>query len=154
MNKEFEFYHGVVFTRLIHQADLDFNLKSYSKTSNASYVINRQVGLYIKHSAKRITPWTFNMQVEHKMEFNEMTENLKQVFLILVCGDDGIVTLHSDDLWAIVSKDLQSEWISIGRTPRKEYSVKGPKRILDRKVGKSDFPKVILSSVLANFERI
>ncbi len=154
MNKEFEFYHGVVFTKLLHQANLDFNLKLYSETSNASYVINNQIGLYIKHSTKRITPWTFNMQTEHKEEFNKMIENLKDVFLVLVCGDDGIVTLRSNDLWTIINKDIQGEWISIARTPRKEYSVKGPKGVLDHKVGKSDFPKVILSSVLANFESI
>lgn len=152
MNKEFEFYHGVVLTRLIHHANLQLNLRLYSDTNNASYVLNNHVGLYIKHSTKRITPWTFNLLSEHKREFNKLAENVGETFLVLVCGDDGIVALRSNELWSIASRDSHTEWISVRRTPRKEYSVKGPIGLLGHKVGKSDFPKAILSMVLTNFE--
>lgn len=146
MNKEFEFYHGVVFSKLVHyQGKFNLSLKLYSDISNACYVINNRVGLYIKHSTKRITPWSFSIQKDHKQEFLQMAEDLKEVFLILVCGDDGIVTLRSGDLWTIINRGAQTEWISIIRTPRKEYTVKGPNGVLDHKVGKSDFPKIILS---------
>jgi hypothetical protein len=147
MIKEFEFYHGVVFSKLIHGSEKEILIKQYPTESNASYVLNNDIGLYIKHSTKRMSPWRFSLQKIHQDEILEMKNKLREVFIILVCGEDGLVTLSFDELKKILN-DVHGdvEWISATRNPRKEYTVKGSDGSLGRKVGKSDFPKKILEA--------
>ena len=52
MIKEFEFYHGVVLSRLIHSGS-SITIKTHKTDSNASYILNNSIGLYIKHSKKK-----------------------------------------------------------------------------------------------------
>lgn len=154
MIKEFEFYHGVVFTKLIHACNGQILFKPYPTASNSSYILNNDIGLYIKHSAKRMSPWRFSMQKIHQDEILNMKNHLTEVFLLLVCGEDGIVTLSFNELKQILNDahgDI--EWISASRNPRKEYTIKGSDGILSRKVGKSDFPKKILEFDSSNKTR-
>jgi len=148
MIKEYEFYHGVVFTKLIHGIDEISCVRAYNKTNNAAYVLNEGVGLYIKHSSKRMSPWNFSFLKSHQDELLEMTATLKEVFLILVCGEDGVVTLGFNDIKKILNEVHGNiEWISASRPPRKEYTVKGSDGSLGRKVGKNDFPKKIIEAI-------
>jgi hypothetical protein len=148
MIKEYEFYHGVVFTKLIHGIDEVSCIRAYSKISNAAYVLNNDIGLYIKHSTKRMSPWSFSFLKAHQDEILEMAQNLKEVFLILVCGEDGMVTLPFKDLKQILDDEHNDiEWISASRKPRKEYTIKGSDGSLGRKVGKSDFPQKIVDAI-------
>jgi|SRR5580700_8174752 hypothetical protein len=148
MTKDYEFYHGVVFTKLIHCAREPISLKTYSADSKASYILNSAIGLYIKHSTKRLSPWTFSFQKEHQDEIQELKNSLKEVFLILVCGDDGIVTLGFAELKKILDEShSDTEWISASRTPRKEYKVKGSDGTLSYKVSHVDFIDKILKAV-------
>jgi hypothetical protein len=147
MIKEFEFYHGVVFTKLIHQVE-NISIKVFPTGSNASYVINDAVGLYIKHCTKRMSPWRFSFKKEHQDEILDMKNKLSDVFLILICGDDGIVTINFNDLKKILDETHgEVEWISASRNPKKEYTIKGSDGSLGRKIGKSDFPKVVIESI-------
>lgn len=144
MIKEFEFYHGVVFTKLIHGSKNNISIKSYPSNSNASYILNEQIGIYIKHSAKRLTPWRFSFQKEHQNEILDMKKTLGKIFIVLVCGEDGIVTLSYEELKKILDDNHGDiEWISAARNRNQEYSINGSDGGLGRKVGKSDFPKKI-----------
>ena len=148
MIKEFEYYHGAVFTQLIQESKKNISLKAYSDSSNASYILNENIGLYIKYSKKRLTPWRFSLQKIHQEEILQMKTNLSEVFLLLVCGEDGIVTLNFEELKKILNDAHEEvEWISASRNPNKEYTVKGSDGALGRKVGKNDFPKKILEFI-------
>lgn len=77
-----------------------------------------------------------------------MKTHLREVFLILVCGEDGIVTLTFDDVKKILNENHDEvEWISAARNPRKEYTIKGSDGSLGKKIGKSDFPRNILEAL-------
>jgi hypothetical protein len=154
MIKEFEFYHGVVFTKLIHDSQKNITLKPFSSASNAAYVLNENIGLYIKHSKKRLSPWRFSLQKIHQEEILQMKNELGEVFVLLVCGEDGIVTLSHEELKKILNEAHEEvEWISASRNPNKEYTVKGSDGALGRKVGKNDFPKKILELVSKQIEK-
>lgn len=147
MIKEFEFYHGVVFTRLIHQGQ-SISIKPFPTEGNASYVLNEYIGIYIKHSTKRLSPWRFSFQKEHQDEILQMKSQLSDVFLILVCGEDGVVTLNYDELKKILDESHDEvEWISATRNRNQEYRIKGSDGMLSYKVGKSDFPKKIFDFI-------
>jgi|SRR5690606_2442551 len=153
MIKEFEFYHGVVFSKLIHSIPDGISIKLYPSSSNASYVINDNIGIYIKHSTKRMSPWRFSFQKIHQDEILQMQEQLRNIFVLLVCGEDGVVNLSFEELKTILN-DIHSEteWISASRTKNKEYSIKGSDGTLEKKIGKNDFLKKILEAIKQNEE--
>ena len=144
MIKEFEVYHGVVFSKLIHDLQATISIKPYLATSNASYVLNEKVGIYIKYSSKRLTPWQFSFKKEHQDEIKCMANSLNKVFLLLVCGRDGVLTLSYEELKTILDENHgQMEWIRAIRFKNQEYSVNGSDGELNYKIGKSDFAKKI-----------
>jgi len=85
MIKEFEFYHGAVLANLLHESGQDIIIETFPSESNASYVVNKNIGLFIKHSTKRMSPWRFSFMQEHQDEILRMKNKLGEVFLLLVC---------------------------------------------------------------------
>jgi len=147
MLKEFDFFHGVVFTRIIHDCEITIGIKSYPTPSNSSYIINDNVGIFIKYSAKRMSPWRFSFQKRHQDEILEMKNKLGEVFTVLVCNDDGIVCLSFDELKMILdTQQDEVSWISATRGPREEYEVKGSDGKLKFKIANNDFPAKVLKS--------
>ena len=146
MIKEFEFYHGLVFARILHSMQRPLSVEPHPTPSNASYVINDNIGLYIKYSSKRMTPWRFSFKKEHQDEIAEMRECYGRVFLVLVCNDDGIVCLSYEELKQILDEDHEPvEWVSANRHPREMYAVKGSNGALEFKIGASEFPHKLFS---------
>jgi hypothetical protein len=151
MIKEFEFYHGTVFTKLLHGGGLACTISRYPTPDNAAYVVDHRVGIYIKYSTKRMSPWRFSFQRRHQEEIQEMKYNLGNVFLLLVCNDDGIVTLSFDELKRILDETHEEvEWISVARNKRQMYSVAGSDGRLGFKIGKDDFPSKIFGQSTAS----
>jgi hypothetical protein len=149
MIKEFEFYHGATFARILHATDEQLAFKRYPTVDNAAYVINDRVGLYIKYSSKRMPPWRFSFQMKHQDEIASMRDVLDEVFVLLVCHDDGIVALSFDELKRVLDEDHgPTEWISASRTKRTMYAIAGSNGKLDFKVGKHDFPAKIFAKLI------
>jgi hypothetical protein len=147
MLRDFEFIHGVVFSKLIHGAGAEVRLSLFSNAFNAGYVLNGQTGLYIKHSSNRMTPWSFSFQPEHMRQICEMKERLTRVFTVLICNDDGIVCLNDIELENVANPaGAQYKWVRVARRPRKMYTVTGTDGELDLKVGVGDFPGKLFTS--------
>lgn len=146
MIKEFEFYHGLVFARILHATQRPLSIKPFPSPSNASYVVNEKIGIYIKYSSKRMTPWRFTFKKEHQEEIESMKNSLKAVFLLLVCNDDGIVCLDYKEVKQILDDQIDPiEWISAARHKREMYTVKGSDGKLGFKIGSNDFPEKLFN---------
>jgi hypothetical protein len=140
MISEFEFFHGVVFARMLHVTQRQLSIKPYSASDNAAYLINGAIGIYIKYSSKRLSPWRFSFQKRHQDKILEMKSSIGTVFVLLVCNDDGVVVLTFDELKQILNEDYEEvEWISASRNRRQMYSIKGSDGKLSFKVGKDEF---------------
>ncbi len=149
MIKEFEFYHGLVFARILHSLQRPLSVEPYPSRSNASYVINGGIGLYIKYSSKRMTPWRFSFKKEHQDEIAQMQATHGAVFLVLVCNDDGIVCLSYKELKQILDERHDPvEWVSATRHPREMYAVKGSNGALEFKIGASEFPAKLFATAI------
>ena len=147
MIRDFEFYHGLVFARILHGTQRPLTLRPFKSVSNASYVVNDTIGIYIKHSSKRMTPWRFTFMKEHQEEIDLLKSNFEKVFLVLVCNDDGVVCLSYAELKQILDKQHGPiEWISATRHKREMYAIKGSNGELDFKVGQSEFPNKLFTS--------
>ena len=142
MIKEFEFFHGLVFARILHASQRPLTVKPFQSASNASYVVNDDVGIYIKYSSKRMTPWRFTFMKNHQNEIDLMKFQCKRVYLLLVCNDDGIVCLSYSELKQLLDNQHKPiEWISATRHKRQMYTVKGSDGELDFKIGQAEFPE-------------
>ncbi|HTE22828.1 MAG TPA: hypothetical protein VK674_07390 [Candidatus Limnocylindria bacterium] len=146
MVREFEFYHGAALTRLIH-GHKNISIEQYSAaTSNASYVINEQVGLYLKHSTSRLSPWVFTFKKEHQDEVRKMKDGFGEVFIILICGKDGMVCLSYKELRLALDDDHgPAEWLKAARRTREKYAISGTDGKLKTKIGENEFPSKIIS---------
>ena len=140
MISEFEFYHGVVFARMLHTTQKQLSIRPYSTSDNAAYVVDDSSGIYIKYSSKRLSPWRFSFQKRHQETILEMKRSIGAVFLLLVCNDDGVVVLTFEELRQILDDNHETvEWISATRNRRQMYSIKGSDGTLGFKVGRDEF---------------
>ncbi len=147
MIKEFDFYHGVVISRILHTSRREISIKSYSENDNASYVIDSKRGIYIKYCTKRLSPWRFSFQKKHHDEILNMKNTIGNVYLLLVCNDDGIVVLNFSEIREILDEVYKSvDWVSVARVKGKMYTVKGSDGKLRFKVGRNEFPNKIFTT--------
>jgi hypothetical protein len=69
-----------------------------------------------------------------------MKKNVGEVFVLLVCNDDGIVVLTFDEFTLVLNEAPGgTEWISATRNRSQMYSIKGSDGKLGFKVGKDEF---------------
>ena len=107
----FEFYHGAVLAKLLYKGT-ELKIKAFPSDGNCTFSINNKIGLYIKYSKKRMTPWVFTFKKKHQEEFQILSELHKKTFLALVCGDDGIACLEYDQFKKIFHTNVDDfEWI-------------------------------------------
>ncbi|MFA6077289.1 MAG: hypothetical protein WC735_04420 [Candidatus Paceibacterota bacterium] len=147
MIREFEFFHGVIFSKILHASQKQISIKPFPTSDNASYVLNDKVGIYIKYSTKRLSPWRFSFQKRHQDEILEMQNAIGETFLLLVCNDDGVACLSFEELRQVLNESHEEvEWVSVTRTKGKMYSVKGSDGQLEFKLGKDDFSEKVLAN--------
>lgn len=134
MTKEFEQYHGIVLSRLIHSYG-ELEISSDINSDNSSYLINNQCGIYIKYSKKRITPWQFNFNFEHYNAIINLMKVSKIGYVIFVCGFDGLCCVNFNDFLYIINgiDENCSKSVSISRFKNQQYKVSGTDNELSRK---------------------
>jgi len=139
MVSENEKYHGVVFSRLL-KTNKNLQISKFTDVSSSSYIVNN-VGLYIKYSTKRMSPWNFTFLSTQQDEIEMIHKNFGRVFITLVCGSDGIVALSYDELKQVLDSNISDvERIGISRPPRGKYRVIGTDGKLKRAIGDNEFP--------------
>ncbi len=144
-NKTIEFYQGVALAKIIREANKAISILAYKKSS---YILDNKVAIYIKHSHKRMSPWRFTFDKEHQAEINELKSKYIEVFLILVCGEDGSVSLDHDEIKKILDNEHEeNEWVSVTRRKNHVYGLKGSNGQLDYKVSRQDFAKRIYKTL-------
>ena len=147
MIREFEFYHGIVFTSLFHYTAECLRVGQFPSADNSSYVVNDSVGVYVKYSTKRMSPWHFSFEKRHNAEIVEMSRRFERVIVMLVCKDDGVAGVNYEEFGQIVDVTVKSmQWVSVVRRPREKYSVKGPLGSLSYKIGMTDYCEKVLGS--------
>jgi hypothetical protein len=136
MSDEYEFYQGVVLRRLIVESQTILMLRPFLKDGRVNaFVANGRVGVFVKHSAKRMSPWRFSFNLDQAADLLDLEGKFFDTFVVFVCGDDGIVTLDVGGLHQIVSfEESEHAWVRVDRKPRSQYHVSGNRSELPNKV--------------------
>jgi len=158
---KFEPFHGPVLYRLISDiANSGSSLIIKKGISRNSYLISlventnssKEVGIFIKYSAKKRSPWRYTIYEEEQHEVELLNEVCSETFFILVNGlEDGVACLTYQNLKEILDNDIEEvEWISVKRRLNTEYKVEGKDGKLRRRIPRNLFPGIVMESLEDN----
>ncbi len=100
-----------------------------------------KVGVFIKYSAMRLTPWRFTFHIEQVSELLDLEIEYEMAFVVFVCGVDGLVTLDMATLHELVTfRTSEQAWVRIDRKPRTLYSLAGNRAELKNKIPRGVAP--------------
>lgn len=140
MLDEYEFYQGVVLRQLAVENDysMSVSFRPFVREGRVNaFVMNGRVGVYMKHSSKRMSPWRFTFNIEQAADLLDLEHKFPDSFMVFVCGTDGLVTLSFADLHSIVSfQESENAWVSVSRPPRTQYELAGNRGELKYKVAR------------------
>jgi hypothetical protein len=138
MLDDYEFYQGVVLRHLAIETDYSVSFRPFVREGRINaFVVNGRVGVYMKHSSKRMSQWRFSFNIEQAADLLDLEHKFTDSFVVFVCGTDGLVTLSFADLHTIVSfQESENAWVSISRPPRTQYEIAGNRGELGNKVSR------------------
>jgi hypothetical protein len=136
MSDEYEYYQGLVLRSLIVESQSSLMIRPFVKEGRINaFVVNGKVGIFVKHSAKRLSPWRFSFNLDQAADLLDLESRYFDTFAVFVCGDDGIVSLDVGGLHQIVSfQDSEHAWVRIDRKPRSQYAVSGNRSDMPNKI--------------------
>lgn len=127
MIRDFERFHGAVLRSIVVESPEAISITpcdSFGRVN--SYLVNERVAFHIKHSSKRLPPWGFTFNDEHLDEIFELEQKTNLVWLVLVCGSDGVVALSLDEFRDLTTATPQTTcFVRIDRDRRTMYRVFG-----------------------------
>ena len=97
MVDDFEKFHSVALHSLVNAFDDGLLIKKMP-FSRSAYVVNEGTGLYIKHASARLSPWNFSLREMDYLALRELQDVTKKIYVNLVCGFVGVVTLSLDEV--------------------------------------------------------
>lgn len=133
MIPELERYQGVVLRQLVTACPEGVRLRSVNEAGRADAFAVGGAAFLVKHSGKRMSPWRFTYQEENVAELVSLSETFAPVWVMLVCGVDGVVALSSVEILELMGSELgAASWIRVSRGRNEMYRVGGPLAELQR----------------------
>ena len=122
-------------------------LSIHEKVNNNSL----KIGLYIKRSRKRLSPWRYTFTDTHQHEIEQLLKSADYLFLMLITDQEGVAVIDYPTLKQLLDDHFdETEWISVTRKLRENYRVSGKNGKLDRALPKNAFPRSIIDSIENN----
>lgn len=139
MIDKFEFYHGAALVRVMD----DRRCKAVSKHGLLGYVVNQEIFVLLKYTAKSRSPWGFTFDLEDILRCVEMKAKYSRLVVGLICAGDGICALE----WAEVDKLLNQTpgRIAAGRKHNESYAVWGTAGEWKRKISLKRWPELLFA---------
>ena len=131
---EFERYHGAVLRQLIVGANREVRIAVADDLGRVNaFLVNGKLGVYIKHSSKRLAPWQFTYQDDHLGELARLSHLCSAVWLIHACGQDGVVAIPISDFYLMNPLQMNTtSFVRVDRDRNTMYRVNGSVSSLPR----------------------
>lgn len=144
---EKEWFHGVVLFRLVQEASNPVTIERVTSTSNSAFLVNSNTIIYPKYSTKRLSPWPFQFSTQQFTELAALAQAYPKVFLLMICGRDGIVSISWDVAKDSIIRPTSDGSFSmlVSRRRGHQYRVTAA-RSSTLIVADSDFPRQLLST--------
>lgn len=126
MIPEYKLYHGAVLAELVDVLTKKVSIDELVEEGRlTSYVLDDRVGLHVKHSSKKLSPWQFTFTRANVHELGLLQLTHRDSFVVLVCHTDGMVCLTIEEMLALLSLNTDQPWIRVSRHRGEWYSVSG-----------------------------
>ncbi|HXC50655.1 MAG TPA: hypothetical protein VN634_07225 [Candidatus Limnocylindrales bacterium] len=127
MIPDYKLYQGAVLADLVDLAERGISISELLEEGRLhSYLIDQKVGLHVKHSGARLSPWQFTFSPENRSSLEKLSKTVEHVFVVLVCWLDGIVALSSTEWSVLLGADhARQGWIRAERRKRGLYTITG-----------------------------
>jgi hypothetical protein len=132
-----EFYEGAALHRLARNG----GIKSL-RYESPLFVVNGGVLVLLKYSTRGRSPWGFTFTGDEQALMKEKAAGSRLV-VGLICGADGVVAFHYQDLISVAAHKKYSLHVACYRQHGEHYAVKGPDGVLDGKVPPSNWPRIL-----------
>jgi hypothetical protein len=138
MFDEYERFQGVILRQIIVGAHKAVKVTPFERDGRVNaYVLDDLLGLFIKHSGKRMAPWSFTFHIEQASDLLDLEAAFPKSFVAFVCGNDGVVVLDVGTVHRLVTfEESESAWIRVNRKPRSMYEVHGNKSEMPNKLAR------------------
>ena len=148
MIREVERYHGVVLARLVRGGgERSVSIEPLAG-SRAAYLIDGRVGLFVKYSTSRLSPWGFTFGSNHRLELDRMRERSRAVLVALVCGSDGVACLTLSELGGLLEVGAGGvAAIRASRGRRQKYVISAGNRKNLMRIADNEFPTKIFAAM-------
>ncbi|WP_138944560.1 hypothetical protein [Plantibacter sp. M259] len=133
-------YHGVALARLIAEAGEEVTIEPLKDTSRCAYTVNNVV-IFVKYSTSRLSPWKFGFSDDQRTELEELATGFTAIWIVLVCGNEGVLAVPWVDVLADLLKDKDGGAFSLQASRRKheKFRLSGA-RGTPLRIAETDFP--------------
>lgn len=109
---EFKRYHGFALAEFLDNRFVNENrevvnvpITRLKSSVNYVYIIDGDCALYFKYSRSNRSPWQFSFTETHikELRFIESLDEVRAVFLVLICGFEAIAVLNNLELMEVIS---------------------------------------------------
>ncbi|AAQ00317.1 MULTISPECIES: hypothetical protein [Prochlorococcus] len=161
-----ELLHGATITSLLQEIEKlqkDIYYKINFNGTKAAYQIifsspttknSLKIGLFLKHSRKRISPWRFTFRKKNQEEIETLVKENDYLFVLLITDQEGVAVIDYQLLKLLLDDHFDdSESISVSRKLRENYRINGSNGKLNKALPKNTFPKAIADVVNEHMEQ-
>ena len=137
-------YHRVALARLIADASEEVTIAPLKRTSRCAYAVN-DIAIFVKYSTSRLSPWKFGFSDDQRTELEELATEFPAIWIVLVCGGEGILTVPWVDVLADLLKEKDGGAFSLQASRRKheKFRLSGA-RETPLRISENDFPARLL----------
>jgi hypothetical protein len=136
-----DYYYGAALTQIIEFPSYTAINKITSK--NGLFQLNENIRFLIKYSTSDQSDWMFTFR---KDDFKDLCD--WDYYLVLVCSNETICLLCSDDISQLVDIDSDAaQWINVIHSTGGQHNVRGSCGSLDKMIPQNAFPKNMLGEV-------
>jgi hypothetical protein len=131
MISEAERYQGAALRQIILTAGRPVSIGVADSSGRIDSFSLERTGFQIKYSTKRLPPWNFSFTTDQLCEIAELARTFDAVWMVLVCGIDGIVSLRAKEFLSITeSRPGGVCSIRVHRNKNSMYHISGNAREL------------------------
>lgn len=133
MIPELDRYQGIVLRQLVTSCPEGVRLRPVNVAGRSDAFAVGGAAILVKYSGKRISPWNFTYQAEHVAELLLLCASHNPVWVMLVCGSDGVVALSSAEILELVGPSPNAtSWVRVSRGRNEMYRITGSLAELQR----------------------
>jgi len=94
-------YQGSALRQIIVSAGRPVSIGTADSSGRIDSFSIERTAFQIKYSTKRLSPWNFSFTADQLMEIAALARTFDAVWMVLVCGADGIVSLRAREFLSV-----------------------------------------------------